>query len=85
MLQLDKKIGEKSIKPHGKSLPPVWTVSTVHKMRELLDVLTVPHFPKKHWTASSGWEMADHLAKVLADHIKNGIGAAAFFLYRQMR
>ena len=48
-------------------------------MRELLELLGVLDFPRKYWNVMVGWEMADHLAIVLADHTKQVISKARFF------
>lgn len=48
-------------------------------MRELFELLGVPDFPRKHWSISVGWEMADHLAIVLADYTRQVISKCRFF------
>jgi hypothetical protein len=49
------------------------------QMRELIDILTIPNFPNKHWSAPCCWKMANHVAKVLGKHTKNAIGSMASF------
>jgi len=39
----------------------------------------VRDFSRKHWSVPIGWEMANHLAKVLGDHTKKVISRANFF------
>lgn len=39
----------------------------------------VPDFPRKHWSVPMGWEMGDHLAKVLSDYTKKVICEAQFY------
>lgn len=49
-------------------------LSDFEDMRELLQLLSVPEFPKKHWSVPVGWDMADHLAKAMSDHTKQIAG-----------
>lgn len=46
--------------------------------RGLFEILIVSDVPKKHWSMSVGWEMADHLAKTLAEHTKSVLFGARF-------
>jgi hypothetical protein len=47
--------------------------------QELFLQLSVPNYPKKHWSASSGWEMADSMSVILADHTKKIPAKARFY------
>jgi hypothetical protein len=47
--------------------------------RELFVQLAVPMCPKKHWSASSGWDMADSMAAILANHTKKILAEARFY------
>ena len=42
---------------------------------ELFMQLSVPNCPRKHWSASLGWEMADSMSKVLSTHTKKVLAA----------
>lgn len=54
-------------------------MSDYEDIKELFDVLTVLDFPKKHWGAACGWDMAGRLATALADHTKHVISQTHFF------
>jgi len=54
-------------------------ITQYEHMRDLFDILGVPDFPKKHWSVSVGWEMADHLAVALSEHTKQVISKSRFF------
>jgi hypothetical protein len=62
-----------------------WILSQGHPMsdfeasRELFLQLSVPNCPKKHWSASSGWEMADSMSIILVDHTKKILAEAWFY------
>jgi hypothetical protein len=62
-----------------------WILSQSHPMtdfeafRELFVQLAVPMCPKKHWSASSGWDMADSMAAILANHTKKILAEARFY------
>jgi hypothetical protein len=47
--------------------------------RELFMQLSVPNCPRKHWSASSGWEMADSMSEVLSAHTKKVLAEARFY------
>jgi hypothetical protein len=54
-------------------------MSDFEASRELLLQLSVPYCPKKHWSPSSGWEMADSMSVILADHTKKILAEARFY------
>jgi hypothetical protein len=47
--------------------------------RELFMQLFVPYCPRKHWSASSGWQMADNMNEVLSTHTKKVLAEARFY------
>jgi hypothetical protein len=47
--------------------------------RELFMQLSIPNCPRKHWSASSGWEMADSMSEVLSTHTKKVLAEARFY------
>jgi hypothetical protein len=47
--------------------------------RELFEQLSAPHCPRKHWSVSSGWDMVDSMAAILANHIKKILAEARFY------
>ena len=55
------------------------SITQYEDMRDLFEILGVPDFPKKHWSITIGWEMADHLAMTLAEHTKEVISKSRFF------
>lgn len=46
--------------------------------QELYRFLQVPNNPSKHWSTSSGWEMADYMYEEVKGAIKNEISTARF-------
>jgi uncharacterized protein YifE (UPF0438 family) len=41
--------------------------------------LSISNCPKKHWTASSGWNMVDNMSKVLSIYTKKIFSEARFY------
>jgi hypothetical protein len=41
--------------------------------------LFAPNYPRKHWSASSGWDMADSMSKVFSIHKKKILSEARFY------
>jgi hypothetical protein len=54
-------------------------MTDIEACRELFVQLTVPMCPRKHWSASSGWNMADSMAAILANHTKKVLAEARFY------
>jgi hypothetical protein len=54
-------------------------MSDFEACRELFMQLSVPHCPRKHWSASSGWDMADSMSEVLSIHTKKILAEARFY------
>jgi hypothetical protein len=50
---------------HGKP------ITNFEHMKGMFDFLNVHHTPRKHWTYSSGWEMATALHNVVLKQIKS--------------
>jgi hypothetical protein len=47
--------------------------------RDLFQQKQVPDCPKKHWSTVAGWDMADSMGAVLANHTKKIISQARYF------
>jgi hypothetical protein len=47
--------------------------------RELFVQLLVPHYPRKHWSISFGWDLAISMAVILANHTKKIFYEARFY------
>jgi hypothetical protein len=60
-------------------------MSDFEACRELFMQLSVPHCPRKHWSASSGWDMADNMSEVLSIHKKKSWPRLGSTPFRQMR
>jgi hypothetical protein len=54
-------------------------MSDFEDSRELFQQLQVPDCPRKHWSAFAGWDMAESMSVVLANHTKKVISQARFF------
>jgi hypothetical protein len=46
---------------------------------ELFEQLSVPHCPRKHWSANFGWDMANSMAAILADYTKKILAEAKLY------
>jgi hypothetical protein len=54
-------------------------MSDFEACRELLMQLSAPNCPRKHWSASCGWDMADNMYEVLLIHTKKVLAEAKFY------
>ena len=46
--------------------------------KALFDILNVLHQSRKHWSIGAGWEIAESLEMVIADHTKADLQKANF-------
>jgi hypothetical protein len=54
-------------------------MSDYEACRDLFQQIQVPNCPKKHWSTVAGWDMADSMGVVLANHTKKIISQARYF------
>jgi hypothetical protein len=54
-------------------------MSNYEACHELFMQLSVPNCSRKHWSASSGWDMADSMSEVLSIHTKKILTEARFY------
>jgi hypothetical protein len=45
---------------------------------QLFQDLNVPHYPKKHWSEGSGWEIVEAMAKVISDRTRADLAKARY-------
>lgn len=45
-------------------------------MRALLEYLKVPKLPKKHWSDTAGWEMAESIHRIIKERAAEILGSA---------
>jgi hypothetical protein len=54
-------------------------MSDYEACREFFMQLSILNCPRKHWSASLGWDMADSMSKVLSIHTKKILAKARFY------